>query len=61
MIKISFESQFFLNLNYIGRYIVINLIRVLLRLRKSHTQGAKDPHVAREPQFADHCTRVLKG
>ncbi|KAK1340919.1 hypothetical protein QTO34_017317 [Cnephaeus nilssonii] len=23
-------------------------------LWKSHTQGAKEPHVAREPQFADH-------
>ncbi|KAK1333261.1 hypothetical protein QTO34_006802 [Cnephaeus nilssonii] len=28
-------------------------------LWKSHTQGAKEPHVAREPQFADHGFSVI--
>nr|KAF6302542.1 hypothetical protein mPipKuh1_009297 [Pipistrellus kuhlii] len=28
-------------------------------LWKSHTQGAKEPHVAPEPQFVDHWIRTL--
>ena len=50
----------FLNLNYIDRYIVINLIRVFLSWPLLKTKEAKDPRVALELQFANHLSDMRK-
>ncbi|KAL8194968.1 UNVERIFIED_CONTAM: hypothetical protein K2H54_042310 [Gekko kuhli] len=44
-----------------GKYLGVIWLALLLArgiFWKSHTQGAKEPHVAPEQQFADHCIKV---
>ncbi|KAK1333688.1 hypothetical protein QTO34_006074 [Cnephaeus nilssonii] len=42
------------------KLLLTPLLQNRLAQAMSHTQGAKEPHVAREPQFADHWTNEYR-